>query len=96
MPEYQFQCRECRKVFQKSLSWTLGDDLLHQGCDCGAEADRVWNAPKFRIEWVNGGFHGDGINFGLGRHFSSVRERDRWAAEHGLVKADVDGVLETK
>ena len=40
------------------------------------------------IDWVNGGFHGEGVNMGLGKHFKSARERDNFAASQGLVRQD--------
>ena len=89
MPQYQFQCQQCHKEFTKLLSPTLGDNLLEQACECGGEAKRVWDAQPFSMDWVNGGFHGERINFGLGKKFKSARERDNYAAKMGLVKADV-------
>lgn len=90
MPQYQFQCQQCHKEFTRNLSPTLGDNLQVQTCECGGEGKRQWDAQAFSIDWVNGGFHGDErINFGTGQFHKSARERDKWAAEHGLVKADV-------
>lgn len=89
---YEFRCPKCHKGFTEVLD-PHSDDLQHQPCpSCKKRADRVWDFQLGHIDWVNGGFHGDDINLGLGRHFASARERDNYAAKHGLVRQDKAGI----
>jgi len=67
------------------------DDLSHQRCPKGHDMDRIFSFQMGHIDWVNGGFHGEEMNLGLGRKFKSARERDYYAASHGLVKQDKYG-----
>jgi len=81
---YEFEC-PCGHVF---TAWRPPDGPKKARCpECGSQAKRVYGNYKFRIEWNNGGWHGDGINAGLGKHFKSTAERDNYAASKGLVKA---------
>lgn len=84
---YEFQCHTCRKVHTLLLD-PNGDDLSHQSCEqCGSPMQRIYGATIGHIDWVNGGFHGEEINLGLGKKFKSARERDNYAASMGLSKA---------
>lgn len=53
--------------------------------------DRVFSFQLGHIDWVNGGFHGEDVNLGLGRKFKSARERDYYAAKNGFVKQESYG-----
>lgn len=57
---------------------------------CGDEAKRIYGNHRFVIDWVNGGFHGEGINFAFNKHFKSTKERDYYAQSHGWEKAGSD------
>lgn len=83
MVEYEFQCPKCHRVFT-ALRDPLRDKVAY--CECGARGDRVFSAAIGHIDWVNGGFHGDEPNLGLGKHFKSAREREYYAASKGLTK----------
>lgn len=84
---YEFRCPTCRRDHTLLLD-PHEDELVHRDCDvCGHPMQRVFGATIGHIDWVNGGFHGDDVNLGLGKHFKSARERDSYAAEQGLVKA---------
>ena len=87
---YEFQCKTCQRAYTVPLD-PHNDDLSHQKCPDGHDMDRVFSFQLGHIDWVNGGFHGDEINLGLGRHFNSARERDNYAAAHGYVKQDKYG-----
>lgn len=91
MVMYDFQCDKCRKVYTVPLN-PHSDDLSHQDCEkCGTSMTRIYNAQIGHIDWVNGGFHGEDVNLGLGKKFKSARERDYYAATHGFVKQDKAG-----
>lgn len=84
MLEYEFRCPTCRKAFT-----VLRDphSVKRAKCpDCGKRAERVFGFQLGHIDWVNGEFHGEGINLGLGKHFKSAAEREYYAAERGLEK----------
>jgi hypothetical protein len=84
---YEFQCRKCQKAYTVPLD-PNSDDLQHQECPKGHEMQRVFSFQMGHIDWVNGDFHGEGINMGLGKHFKSARERDYYAESNGLVRQD--------
>lgn len=90
MVMYEFRCPRCRKDYTVPLD-PSSDDLSHQKCPKGHEMHRVYSVQIGHIDWVNGGFHGDEKNLGLGRHFKSAKERDYWAAKNGFVKQDKYG-----
>lgn len=82
---YEYRCEGCDYNFdvQQGMHETHEADCPK----CGRSAVRVFYVPRFKIDWVNGGWHGDDINLGLGKHFRSAAERDNFAAEQGLVKS---------
>ena len=90
MVMYEFRCNKCRKDYTVPLN-PHEDDLSHQDCPEGHPMDRVFSFQLGHIDWVNGGFHGEDVNLGLGRKFKSARERDNYAAAHGFVKQDKIG-----
>lgn len=82
---YDFHCDQCDTTFDR---WQgMNDEHVAECPECGAESRRVFSGQRFRIDWVNGGWHGEDINLGLGKHFKSQAERDYFAAEHNLVKS---------
>lgn len=82
---YEYECPQCGRRFDE---WQgLHDEHTALCPECRAVATRVYTPARARIDWVNGGYHGDDINLGLGKHFKSTRERDYYAASHGLVKS---------
>lgn len=82
---YEYVCDDCNTTFDQ---WQgMHEDHVSLCPTCGKQARRVFNGQRFKIDWVNGGFHGEDINLGLGRHFRSQAERDNFAAENGLVKS---------
>lgn len=87
---YEFRCSKCQREYTVPLD-PHSDDLSHQACPRGHQMDRVFSFQLGHIDWVNGGFHGDEVNLGLGRKFKSARERDNWAAANGFVKQDKYG-----
>ena len=87
---YEFQCNKCRKAYTVPLD-PHSDDLTHQECPKGHEMERVFSFQLGPIDWVNGGFHGDETNLGLGKKFKSAKERDYYAAANGFVKQEKYG-----
>ena len=87
---YEFQCNKCRKVYTLPLD-PHNDDLSYQDCPKGHPMERIFSAAIGHIDFVNGGFHGEGINLGLGKHFKSARERDYYAEKNGFVRQDKYG-----
>jgi putative FmdB family regulatory protein len=82
---YEFHCDECDFSFDQMQG--MFEEHEADCPKCGGPARRVFNGQRFKIDWVNGGWHGDDINLGLGEHFESAAARDRFAAEHNLVKS---------
>lgn len=84
MTEYEFQCPRCRKAF---TAWFDPSAEKRANCPtCNQRGERVFGATVGHIDWVNGGFHGEEFNLGLGKSFKSARERDNYAASLGLEK----------
>ena len=85
MVTYEFLCPKCQKLYT-ALQEML-DEHVYDCPECGTKCDRQYSFSIGPIDWVNGGWHGDDINMGLGKHYKSAKERDYDAASHGLVKA---------
>lgn len=92
MSIYEFQCDECGHRFD---AFCDPHEEKRADCpECGRPARRLFVYGAFNIDWVNGGFHGDGangdgLNFGLGKSFKSARERDAYAESLGLVRSEM-------
>ena len=85
MVTYEFQCPKCQTVYTEAQEM-LGEHKFT--CpECNAKCSQVYSVSLGPIDWVNGGWHGEEVNMGLGKHFKSAKERDYFAASHGLVKA---------
>jgi len=83
MTAYEFECIDCG-TFEEYFS---PDEEKKAKCPkCGKKANRVWGFSGHRIDWVNGGWHGNEINLGLGKSFKSAREREYYAESRGLRK----------
>lgn len=84
MISYAFRCPQCGTGFEQLFEH---DEEKRPSCPaCGANADRIYQFAGYRIDWVNGGYHGDEVNLGLGKHFKSALERENYAKSLGLVK----------
>lgn len=84
MIDYEFKCPTCKLVFTEAHE--SDSEKISRCPKCGVLADRVWSAHVGHIDWVNGGWHGDEVNLGLGKHFKSARERENYAKSLGLEK----------
>ena len=85
MVTYEFACPKCRKLY--TALQEMHDEHTFSCPKCKVKCHQVYSAHIGPIDWVNGGWHGDDINIGLGKHYKSAKERDYDAAAHGLVKA---------
>ena len=85
MVTYEFQCPKCQKVFTEPQEMLA--EHTYDCPECGGECSQVYSVNIGSIDWVNGGWHGDEVNIGLGKHYKSAKERDYDAASNGLVKA---------
>ena len=80
----EYRCETCGKKTEK-LYWN--DYPKEITCECGEKAHYIFSAPG--AVWVN---WRPGYDVGLGRHFSSKRERDNYLAENNLSEdRDVSG-----
>lgn len=78
----EYRCDKCNKVTEK-LYWN--DYPKEIVCECGERAHYIFSAPG--AVWVN---WRPGYDVGLGRYFSSKRERDNYLAENNLSEARSD------
>ena len=85
MVTYEFQCPKCQKLY--TVLQEMHDEHTYRCPECRGKCHQVYSVNIGTIDWVNGGWHGDEINMGLGKHYKSAKERDYDAAVHGLVKA---------
>lgn len=81
MPMYEFRCPQCKRSFEEYFD--ADAEKVSECPKCGSRGDRVWTTAGFTMDWVNGGWHGDGENIAFGKHFNSVRERENYAASVG-------------
>jgi len=82
---YEFQCEKCQKLY--TVEQEMHAEHKYTCPECKGKCHQVYSAQMGTVDWVNGGWHGDEINMGLGKHFKSARERDNFAAANNLGKA---------
>ena len=84
---YEFRCQQCHREYTEDLDPSSDKRVPCPGC--GTVNYKSFGEVQLGyFDWGNPGWHGDGINLALGKHFKSGRHREEWAKANGYEKLD--------
>jgi len=96
MPIYEYQCKECGRVYEGYAE--IKDSSEPITCKCGSKADRaILTAPCLvsNKTWSAGSFHPH-YDEQLGQHFNSMVEKETYLAKKGLTQTEGSPSPETE